>query len=81
MKTVSTKLEKTEFDRLVEMCNHDGQCISEVLREMIKRDLEAHDEYIQLEMESKTKSEPTPKHTSQAKITRISYDGKAWIDI
>jgi len=45
MKTVSTKLDNKEFDRLLEMCNDDGQCISESLRDMIKRDLDCHEEW------------------------------------
>ncbi|MCV0373660.1 MAG: hypothetical protein K5793_08935 [Nitrosarchaeum sp.] len=80
MKTVSTKLEKSEFNRLVEMCNHDGQCISEALREMIKRDLEAHDDYIYSEMKRPIKELKIPR--AEAKIKKISYDdGKTWIDV
>ena len=56
MKTVSTKLENKDFDRLMEMCNDDGECISESLRGMIKQHLEAHAEWKESEkLESKSK--------------------------
>lgn len=63
------------------MCNHDGLCISEALRDMVKRYLEAHDDYIHSEISSKTESKSVDKPASQVKVTRISYDGKIWIDV
>jgi len=53
MKTVSTKLDNSDFDRLVEMCNDDGECISESLRGMIKQHLDAHEEYLEMKKEEK----------------------------
>ncbi len=53
MKTVSTKIDNNDFDRLVEMCNDDGECISESLRGMIKQHLEAHEEYLEMKKEEK----------------------------
>ena len=44
MKTVSTKLDNRDFDRLQDMCNDDGQCISESLRVMIKQYLDCYEE-------------------------------------
>ena len=40
----TTKLSKEDFDKFQEMCNHDGQCISEQLRELIKMNIEAYEE-------------------------------------
>ena len=57
MKTVSTKLDNRDFEKFQAMCNDDGMCASEELRDIIKRDLEAHEEY--LDMESEKESEPT----------------------
>jgi len=54
MKIVSTKLENKDYDRLIEMCNDDGECISESLRDMIKQHLEAHEEYIESEKEAES---------------------------
>ncbi len=53
MKTVSTKIDNNDFDRLVGMCNDDGECISESLRGMIKQYLEAHEEYLEMKKEEK----------------------------
>jgi len=36
MRTISTKLPKEEHERLLELCNQDGQSVSEFLRELIK---------------------------------------------
>ena len=53
MKTVSTKIDNNDFDRLVEMCNDDRECISESLSGMIKQHLEAHEEYLEMKKEEK----------------------------
>jgi len=36
MKTVSTKLKTDEHEQLLELCNQEGQSISEFLRDLIK---------------------------------------------
>ena len=36
MRTVSTKLDKREHERLLEMCNDEGKSVAEELREMVK---------------------------------------------
>jgi len=36
MKTVSTKLENKLHDRFIEICNEDGKCQSEFLRDLIE---------------------------------------------
>jgi len=63
MKTVSTKLENVDFNRLMDMCNDDGQCISESLREMIKQHLDCHEEWKENEKsedDESIKTEPKP---------------------
>lgn len=57
MKTVSTKLDKQTFEKFQEMCNHEGQCMSENLRDLIKMDIQAYEEGLEMEKEQK----PTPK--------------------
>ena len=79
MKTVSTKLDKQTFEKFQEMCNHEGQCMSESLRDLIKMSIQAYKEG--LEMEQKA-TEPTGNTSRpEPKVTRISYDdGKTWYD-
>ena len=36
MRTVSTKLKTDEHERLLELCNQEGQSVSEFLRDLIK---------------------------------------------
>jgi len=36
MKTVSTKLDNKLHDRFIEICNEDGKCQSEFLRDLIE---------------------------------------------
>ncbi len=36
MRTISTKLPKEEHERLLELCNQEGQSVSEYLRDLIK---------------------------------------------
>ena len=71
MKTVSTKIDNNDFDRLVEMCNDDGECVSESLRGMIKQHLEAHEEYLEMKKEEK----------SRAKAQIIEIDGRPVAEI
>jgi len=67
MKTVSTKLDNKLHNRFIEICNEDGKCQSEFLRDLIESvcdDLEDGDATPQdLEIE----------YTSEPKIERI-YD-------
>jgi len=36
MRTISTKLENRTHDKFLELCNDDGKCPSEFLRDLIK---------------------------------------------
>ncbi len=58
MKTVSTKLDKQTFEKFQEMCNYDGQCISEQLREIIKMNIDAYEEGLDMEREESEIIEP-----------------------
>ena len=51
MKTVSTKLSRDDFEKFQEVCNNDGQCLSEGLRELIKMSIEAFDDELESESE------------------------------
>ncbi|MBL7002334.1 MAG: hypothetical protein ISR80_06240 [Nitrosopumilus sp.] len=62
MKTVSTKLTKEDFEKFQEICNQDGKCISEGLRELLKMDIEAYEEGLEMERkESEIIVEPIPE--------------------
>ena len=79
MKTVSTKLDKQTFEKFQEMCNNEGQCMSEQLRELIKMDINAYEEGLEMEESNKSIGDLS---RSEGKVTRISYDdGKTWIDL
>ncbi|MBS3925748.1 MAG: hypothetical protein KGZ34_03540 [Nitrosarchaeum sp.] len=79
MKTVSTKLDKETFEKFQEMCNHEGQCMSESLRDSIERDIQAYEEGLEMEKEQK---KPMILARTQAKNVRVSYDdGKTWHDV
>ena len=79
MKTVSTKLDKQTFEKFQEMCNNEGQCMSESLRDLIKMDIEAYEEG--LEMEQKPTESTNNPSSPELKNVRISYDdGKTWYD-
>lgn len=79
MKTVSTKLDKETFEKFQELCDNEGQYMSESLRDLIKMDIEAYEEG--LEMDTKpTESTGNPSRP-ELKVVRISYDdGKMWYD-
>lgn len=74
MKTVSTKLNNDDFEKLQEMCNHDGQCLSESLRDMVKSYLEAYEDGLELEQEETSELKiivedmPKPKPMAHGKI-------------
>lgn len=79
MKTVSTKLDKQTFEKFQEICNNENQCISESLRKLIRMDIEAYEEGLELE-EKSTELTGNPSRP-EMKNVRISYDGKTWYDV
>lgn len=79
MKTVSTKLDKQTFEKFQEMCNYEGQCMSESLRELIKMGMTAYEEGLEIEKEQKEST--TNPSRPVLKIVKIRYDGKTWHDV
>jgi len=66
MRTVSSKLTKEEHEKLLELCNQEGQSVSEFLRDLIT---DVCDSYEKPEPEEDT----SPKLVTNAKI--IAIDG------
>ncbi len=54
MKTVGTKLDNKDHERLLEMCNDEGKSVSEELREMVQMSIEAWEEEKEVEKEEKS---------------------------
>lgn len=79
MKTVSTKLDKQTFEKFQEICENEGQCLSESLRDLIKMDIQAYEEG--LEIEKKPVESIGNPSRPEMKNVRISYDGKTWYDV
>ncbi len=52
MKTVSTKLDKRNHERLVDLCNEEGCTISEALRDMVEQWCNANEDGIEMEKET-----------------------------
>ena len=78
MKTVSTKLDKQTFEKFQEMCNNEGQCMSESLRDLIKMNIQAYEEGLEMEKESTKLTDNPPRPV--LKVVKISYDGETWHD-
>lgn len=77
MKTVSTKLDKQTFEKFQEICDNESQCMSESLSDLIKMDIQAYEEG--LEMKKETTDNPS---RSKMKNIRIRYDnGTTWYDV
>ena len=65
MKTVSTKLTTEDFEKFQEICTQDGKCISEGLRDLLKMDIEAYEEGLEIEREeSKIVRNTSPASTT-----------------
>ncbi len=79
MKTISTKLDKQTFEKFQEMCTHEGQCMSESLRDLIKMGIDAYEEG--LEIDTKPIESTGNPSRPVLKVARISYDGKTWHDV
>lgn len=94
MRTVSTKLDNVDHDRLLEICNEEGKTVSEWLRDLIQDCCHTLKE--EKETESKldkglesTKLDEKPRYKvifddniPKGQVTKVSYDkGKTWIDV
>ena len=69
MKTVSTKLDNRLHNRFIEICNEDGKCQSEMLRDIIETMCDDLEEEQTTSIETQTTSEPT--ETPKPEITII----------
>ena len=79
MKTISTKLDQQTFEKFQEMCNNDGLCTLESLRDLIKMGIQAYEEGLEIEKEP-TESTSNPARPKMKNI-RISFDdGKTWYE-
>lgn len=82
MKTVSTKLTKENYEKFQEMCNDDGMCMSEELRDLIKMGIDAYEEGLEIKQEESKQTEPIPtikliedeKPIAEVKNARIVFD-------
>lgn len=80
LKTVSTKLDKQTFEKFQEICNKEGHCLSESLRDLIQMDIEAYEEGLEMEQKPTELTDNPPR--PEMKNVRISYDdGKTWHDV
>ena len=80
MKTVSTKIDSSLHNRFIEICNEDGKCQSEQLRDLIEDFVnnKPNDENLEINIGDLEEEEPIAKGI----IKRVSYDdGQNWIDI
>ena len=68
MQTVSTKLDKKDHERLVEMCNKEGQSVAEALRGMVQDSCNAWEEYEESEKPDEI-NEPTKSEPEYPKVT------------
>ena len=80
MKTVSTKLDNNLHNRFIEVCNEDGKCQSEFLRDLIETVCEDLSDGEVTPQDLKTEQD-IPIDRVEARIKRISYDGKTWRDV
>ena len=96
MKTISTKVDRKDFDDFIESCNQDGCTVSEKLRALVLDSLgddtpqkpKEEPQKITVEVDNDTyeglqkgELEIKPKPV-EAIITRISNDdGKTWINV
>ena len=77
MKTISTKLDKSTAKKFLDVCNDEGKCQSEMLREMIEQIIETDDVYEESPQNLEIKVEdvkPTIEFISELRNPRIIYD-------
>ena len=71
MKTVSTKLDKRDHERLLQMCNEEGQSVAESLRDMIQMSCDAWEEGKEIEESNEDDHTKIEFVRPQAKLLRI----------
>jgi hypothetical protein len=91
-KTVSARITKETHDKLMEMCNQVGCTVNDYLNGAIELALTGSTDKdlgdgMDGEFADESKSEPKFKLVDKnesipkARITKISYDGKTWINL
>ena len=74
MKTVSTKLDNNLHNRFIEICNEDGKCQSEYLRNLIETVCEDLDEGEETPQDLEIELTPEPSKVAQGTIVKIIQD-------
>ena len=63
MKTVSTKVDESVYQKLIESCGKSGNCVSEKIRNLIDESLEI------------SKQQETSKKTSRVPVLHLHWEG------
>ena len=69
MKTVSTKLDNKLHNRFIEICNEDGKCQSEFLRDLIETVCEDLNEGEATHQDQEIEHTPEPSELTDVRIT------------
>lgn len=73
MRTVSTKLDKSDHERFVNLCNQEGCSVSETIRDMIQQWCDASEEDVEDSTQQKPQEQIKPiPETKEAKIIKSS---------
>ena len=75
MKTVSTKLDSKLHNQFIELCNNEGKCQSEFLRELIE-DIFDDEEYQKTLSQDLEVKEPKPIITEIQESPRVISHGR-----
>ena len=73
MRTISTKLDKKTAELFLKVCNGEGKCQSEMLRDLIENVCELEENLPELETEVES-VKPTIEVISELENVRIVYD-------
>ncbi len=76
MKTVSTKVDRVLFDKLLDTCNTEGCSISEKLRELIQNCVESGSSYdLKQSTENKTDLDKPKAHEGKMPVLHFHWEG------
>jgi len=73
MRTISTKLDKKTAEKFLKVCNDEGKCQSEMLRDLIENvcGLEENEDDLEVKVED---PKPTIEFIPELENVRIVYD-------
>jgi len=74
MKTVSTKLDNNLHSRFIEICNEDGKCQSEFLRDLIESVCDDLEDGEATPQDLEMKEPPEPSRIVKGEIIRVIPD-------